>query len=327
LSYEELIVAIADAAPRLPGGGLRVLLHLVALGIKERSCEISISQRKLAEQLGMSKENVAVGLRALTGIVTIARHNTEVTTFVLPPEWFAPQLSLFARDAHLRGSPGGNVEKRVTVLNPRTVLSQNPGQYWPGNQDSWPRIQDSCPGNQDSSVLGNRTVVLESRTARTQNQQLTNFAAIRSDPEAQSSTEAFVILLDRIARVHRLEEGQRKEASELSDLLYPFMVRHSVPEQPLKPPPEKVVARCLAIADIATLKRTLEEVEENLRKPIRKYAWFVTIFLQQIHQIPPELVLERFQISFQKRPPRPYPDRDFKQELLRDTVAGVRNMA
>jgi hypothetical protein len=327
LSYEELIVAIADAAPKLPESSLRLLLHLVALGLKERSCELHVSHRTLATDLGMSREGIAMAARGLAGIVQIDYSHGVTSVFILPRDWFAPQLSLFSRSATLRGSPGGNVEMIQSGLPTRPPVANLPGHRWPTNQATWPTDQATWPTDQATSGLPTRPRGQPTRPPVTQNQQLTNFAAIRSDPEALSSTEAFVILLDRIARVHRLEEGQRKEASELSDLLYPFMVRHSVPEQPLKPPPEKVVARCLAIADIETLKRTLEEVEENLRKPIRKYAWFVTIFLQQIHQIPPELVLERFQISFQKRPPRPYPDRDFKQELLRDTVAGVRNMA
>jgi hypothetical protein len=327
LEPEYLFVVLAQIAPKLKAGALRLLIDLIALEFTEGTRGRPMAQRWLADQTGMSRGGVSRAIRELRALFPINVDNRQCTTFDLPLSWFPPQEPLFPP------APASFPQKYLPVdmsepwpTNEATVAykSGHGGQRirtpWPTNEATV--AYKSGHGGQPIRPRG-----LQMRPRPTQNQQLANSAAIRSDPEALSSLEGFVLLLDRIARVHHLEEGQRKEASQLSDWLYAFMVRHTVPEQPVNPPPEKVVARCMAIADLPTLQSTLQAVEQTIRKPIRKYAWFVTIFLEQIHRIPPELTLERFQIQFQKKPPRPVPDRDFRQELLRDTAGGVRNMA
>lgn len=141
MTYEELIVAIDDAAPKLTEASLRVLLRLVSLGIQTGSCEVQLSHRDLAEQLSMSREGVARGLRGLAGIVTIDGGNKMLSTFVLPPEWFAPQRSLFPVPRTVENTSIWPTNQARSGLRTRPGLANEPGQNWPTNQASWPTNQ------------------------------------------------------------------------------------------------------------------------------------------------------------------------------------------
>lgn len=283
MTYEELIVHVVEISRSLPNSGVRLLWELIGAGIQNRTREITMSQRQLAEQLGMSRDNVALAARELKHHLQIDSSSTNTTTFLLPSDWLETQLGLFA----VRERPG----------NQATVAWKN-GQWWPGKQTSggletrpeWPgkpATVDEIPGQVDEkpghSGLETRPRGLNTRPRTTQNQQLSDSSLSIESTEGMSSFVGVLLLEHSIGYANCIPDGRKEDAKEIREGLHGY-INHIKPSGPMpKGPDNDIVARCLAIAPNKVLVETLHMMFRERLTPKPSWAWFVTVLCDRIH--------------------------------------------
>lgn len=200
MTYEDLFICIDEAAPKLPGCALRLLLRLISMALKSGSNEIRISIRTLATEMDMTKDAVTVATLALKGIITTKASPGVPCTFTLPADWFAPQRSLFAVSGNLDNRLQRPGNQDTDVLETRTLAYVKPGHSVLETRTPWATYQDGVsrkPGH-----LGDFPghSVLETRTVNTQNQQ--DADGSRSDQsDLRSSSPPDSVTLDRKTHV------------------------------------------------------------------------------------------------------------------------------
>ena len=326
LTYEELIVAIDDAAPRLSEASLRLLLRLVSLAIQTGSSEVRASHEWLAGQLGMSEEGIARGKRGLAGIIKAEGGNRVTTTYVMPADWFTPQRSLFAVPSGQIPRPDWPTNQARSGLPTRPALANEPGQsgqptrpVWPTNQASWPTNQASLANEPGQSGL-------PTRPALTQNQPLSGSPPDQIRSDQIGSLEPSVVLINQIAQIDNLKEEQVEDARTLASRLVGYAAAYGHGRIREQKPSERILARCLAIAPVDTLIKTLSLMAGKSVSCGEKYAWFVTVFLNRIHGIESKLVVQVFENVLQKKKAGRHTDPLYTEQLLQQTAAGVRTM-
>jgi hypothetical protein len=327
LTYEDLIVAIDEAAPKLAPTSLRLLLRLVSLAIQTGSGTIHMSHRKLAELLDLSREGVARATRGLEHLIEIDRNNTTVSKFVLPVQWFPPQPTLFPVQAGLKSRPIG-LDSRPALANSPGQLANFPGQSTglnsrPIGLDSRPALAN-FPG-QLANFPGQTG--LEIRPVGTENQQDSADSLIRSDQNPDLDSRSSINQISQISTIRRLQHEQKEVASLLSLALVRYMQLHHPPGGGEAKPPEIVLARCLYIASYDTLTETLGNLHNEGRCCGQKFAWFVAVFLQRIHGVDPTVLADTLERERAAKKVKPADEPLFAETLVADVAAGVRRMA
>jgi len=326
LTYDELIVAIDDAAPKLSEASLRLLLRLVSLAIQTGSSEIRASHEWLAVQLGMSEEGIARGKRGLAGIVCVEGGHRVTTNYVLPADWFAPQRSLFAVSTGQLPRPVWPTNQARSGQPTRPALPNEPGQItqptrpaWPTNQASYPTNQASLPHEPGQSGQPTRPVLVK-------NQQLTDAAdQIRSDQRFTSGDE-LCATINQITHSIHIQPGQEQDAEVLRDHMREFMRAYGARGIPPAGPHTSTLSRCLAIAPLETLLSKLPGMAEKKRGHPREWIWFLLLFAQDILGIEKEPLLDSIKAFNKRKPPAAQTADHFKQELLNTATAGSRRM-
>ena len=168
-----------------------------------------------------------------------------------------------------------------------------------------------------------KPIGLETRPSETQNQQLTDAPSNRVESKCSSHSEAQVSFVDRIVSVDLLETHQQQDAQILRDMLSEFRRRFGQHIQASKPVDDKIIARCLAAAPIETLGETLLKMAAANNEPGDKDAWFVTVFLNLIHDIPRQLTAERVKARYAKKPARRAAEFDFGPALVKQAASGM----
>jgi hypothetical protein len=326
LTGEELLEAIDAAAPKLSEASLRLLLRLVSLALQSGSGQIHMSQRKLAELAGMSREGIARAVRGLSDIIDVDNRNTTLTTFRLPDHWFTPQPTLFPVPAGQPGRPTGQLA-RPALAYPPGQLANLPGQVTglrtrPIGQLTRP------PLAYEIGQLANEPgqTGLPNRPVETENQQLSADALIRSDQDLILERSGTISQISQIAEIRELQEEQKEVASLLSLDLQEYMKRHHPPGSCEAFPAELILARCLAIAPHEDLQDQLRILDGEGRTCGRKYAWFVTVFLNRIYGIDPQVASEAFEASRHRKKVKPELEPLFAEEIVQTVTTKARKL-
>jgi hypothetical protein len=122
-----------------------------------------------------------------------------------------------------------------------------------------------------------------------------------------------------------VEDSQKQDAEILRSMLTHY--RESFGEQGhvRKPADDKIVARCLAAGHIEQLGQTLRDMKSDGLRPKPKDGWFVTLFCNKIHGIPPELTASALKTQFErKQPAREYDTVQPGQLFQQPQAAGAR---
>jgi hypothetical protein len=315
-----------EAAKILPRSGLRLLLHLVAQGIQQRSCQITMSQRYLAEQLGMSRDNVALACSELKHVLKIDTETTTSTIFVLPDDWFEPQLSLFAMPGGRNSRPLQPENQATAGLETRPLVAEKPGHWWPKNQANRPENQANWPGNQATTGLENRPSGLNTRPAITHNQQLTDSPLIDRSNRFLPSVDSSVPHRVSIEQVNRLPAELREHAEKLQRWLRDYFNTHH-PSHAAPPGPDEIIlAKCLSVAPLANLAAVLKALDQRKTHPGETWAWFVTVFCQRIHRKKPHELQPSAGFYEARKQPASETDQLFEAELLSQVNGAARRM-
>jgi hypothetical protein len=326
LTYEELILAIANDAPKLSEAALRVLLGLVATGIESGVSEVVLSKQRLADRAGLSREGAARGTRELHEIVTAESTNGVHTVYTMPADWFTPQRSLFA--------VAGSVENRLhpptiqagSRLVPRQVPANEPGGSRQRSRQEPPGSQAAAANEPGRSTNEPGSSYQLSRQVETQNQQLTDDPLDRSN-RVLSSVEGLSIPIGSIERVNHLPSEFYGDAEELKRWLRGFFAKHHTSHTAPTGPDEIILAKCLAIAPLPNLVGVLQDLNRKGTRPGDTWAWFVTVFCQRIHRtknVAEVKAPEGFQVA--KKTPSSEGRREFAADLLQEVAAGVRTL-
>jgi hypothetical protein len=150
---------------------------------------------------------------------------------------------------------------------------------------------------------------------------------IRSDQDLILGVDLTISQVSQIAEIRELQEEQKEVASLLSQNLQQYVQMHP-PEGGCEAfPSQLILARCLAVADIETLQETLRNLDRDRVTAGKKYAWFVTVFLDRIHGIDPEIASAAFAQSRHRKKPQPEAPPLFHEEIVQQTAAKVRKLA
>ena len=326
MTYEELIVAIANEAPRLSEVAYKLLWSLVSISIQQGSNEVRASHRWLAAQTGMCREGVARGARELSRLIGVDAPPGALTTFTLPVDWFSPQRPLVSAEEGPQNihrwpkiQASGGLESRQVVANnlgqggleSRPVVAWNLGQSCGKDTPSglefrpgWPGIQASSP---DSPIRN-----APARVDRSIDQGL--------------STPEHILRIDKAFHTVEILPDQTEAAEILVDAVTSY--RKCFPASPrIRNTPDRIViARCLAIAGVEELCSTLRVLLAEDRRPGISDMWFFTVFLNRIHGIPSKLINSR--IDGEKKKAHAYESKPslFPDELVNGTVRQIRKL-
>lgn len=326
MTYEDLLVAIANEAPNLSKCAIGVLLRLVATAIETGSPDLRLSHNWLSERTGLSREGVARGTRELAHIIGVGVSNGVSTSYSLPAEWFAPQRSLFAVDSRLG--------ERFNLPNPqagsgqlsRQVPANVPGSTGQISRQERPTFQ--APPANGFGIPANTPgrSGQDSRQVSTQNQQLSDASLDRSN-RVLPALEPLHGLRDSIESVTQLPVAFREDAETLKRWLRDFYETHHPSHRPPEGPDESIQAKCLAIAPLRRLAGILATRDKKGTRPGESWAWFVTVFANSVHgtkvladvPAPPE---------FRKtlKPPSTESGTLFPNSLLKQAAASVHTM-
>jgi hypothetical protein len=325
MSYDELHLAIAAAAPQFKEAALRLLLELVALSIEQGTNELVVSSRTLASRTGLSREGVMRATRDLSAVMAADVNQGKELRFTLPAEWFSPQRSLFV---------AGNVRPQLihwptiqasTGQPSRPVLANEPGQHWPTIQANWPTIQASTGqpsrpiGQPSRPVLANHPGQFGADTYRNAR------ARIDRSIDQDSTPSGLVVLIDRALRTVEILPAQQQDADILRDALCEYRTAFDVDSLYPGGPDQVAIARILAIAPIEELCGVLRKLLTARVPPGKQDMWFFTVLMQKIHGAPPKLVADRYDGMKRKKPPMNETLQNFGPELLSATAAGMKH--
>jgi hypothetical protein len=326
LTYEDLIVAIANEVPKLSGSGLKLLLRLIASGIELGSCEVVVSKYWLAERTGLSREGVTLAARQIAHLVGTESSHGVNTKFVLPAEWFTPQRSLFPVDTRLESrlqSPG-NLAAGSQLS--RRQPANNPGD---SRQETWPQSPNNLatlakkPGGFANFPGDSRQ---EIGLEVTQTQSLTDAPdLIRSDQRFVNAPTVSEQISQITSAIH-INPGQEQQAEELCWHLREFMRKYGARGIPPSGPASSTLSRCLAIAPLETLIKSLATMADRKLGRPREWIWFVLLFAQNLRGIEKELMLDAIKQFNKRKPPQAQTAIQFKDGLLQQSTAGVRTM-
>jgi hypothetical protein len=320
------MIQIDEAARHLGTMGLRLYLRLLALGVQMRSNSIEVSDRWLYGDLGISKDGLTVAKRQIVRYVTVEIEDGVVTRYGLPLPWLNAQSPMFPYQGALLNRADRPAQQGTSVLPNRAPLPFSAGQTALPNRAECPAQQGDCPAEQGGVPRSTGRSALPDRAPATENQQLAADPLIRSDQDLILERSDAVNQISQIASVEKLRPEQKEVASLLSSLLVDYMQRHHPPGECEWRPAERIVARCLAIADLETLRKTLTTLHNEGRTSGKKFAWFVTVFLNRIHGIKAEVVVETFEQVLQEKKLRTKPDDLFADDLVTQTQSKLRRL-
>lgn len=326
MTYEDLLVAIANEIPKLSGNGLKLLIRLIACAIESGTGRVTVSKYWLADKTQMSREGITIATREIAPIVPTEPARGVSTTFILPEDWFTPQRSLFAIDSRVQNRLQSPNFQATGSQETRRLVAQKPGD---ASQETWRQSPTNLASvAQKPGDVARKPGDASQETWRlnTQNQRLTGSGDSIESIEAVTGNQKCIRIVDVIARVDRVEKHQQQDAEILREQLVEYRLRFHQNELASKAPDDKIVARCLAIAPIEKLCETLNQMAADNIQPRPKNAWFVTLLLNKIHDVPPEITKARFQLHFQKKPASSEGDGQYSADLLQQVSAAARTM-
>ncbi len=101
------------------------------------------------------------------------------------------------------------------------------------------------------------------------------------------------------------------------------------------PPDDKILAQLIAVAQPGQIIRLIQDLMAERKEPGHQYSWYVTVALQRIHGIRPELLKQRraeLRIVRSRQPldvpptQQQLPDPDFPSELIQTVAAATRRL-
>lgn len=327
MTYEQIIIAIQNAAPQLSDASLRLLLQLIALSIEYQSPVLQASHRSLAQRAGLSKEGVAIAIRGLPQTIRVVKSPTGVTTFILPDDWIPAQRSLtggVGGDVRTRGNP---VDVPPTRAANQDSASRKPGQKVSHKPGQGGGNQDSLPGQYGANTVDNCLKFPTSQDGSDSSPIRNAHARVDRSIEQGSADPGHSSRIDRAVRTVKILPHQQQAAAIFRSRVQEY--RDAFPNAPRASwqPDETVTARCLAIAHVEELCSSLCELASEGVPPGYNDMWFFFTLLNKIHGIDRALIAERISAQRSKAPSNNPTPSLWTDELVDTASAAMRRMA
>lgn len=129
-----------------------------------------------------------------------------------------------------------------------------------------------------------------------------------------------ISIIDRLlsSRPNHFDKATLAQAEKW---VHGYMAKFSPIPNP-HPPDPYILAQLLAVADLPTIEWLISELMVERKPPGQTYAWFVTVALQRIHGIQPQVLkARRAALRIARRPQAPEPTQDnleFAGDLIAD---------
>lgn len=349
-THNDLFALLAPLLPSAPKCTVVILWHLIARCIEENTNEIDVSAYDLAAQLNVSRDAVRVTARFLSsptaGSVLAVRTTPSGTKWVFPVDWFTPQFSLFegVENFHTQQTNQATRGPHVEEL---------PGHYahtWGSNQATPPPKNTTgsrltrLPFHQWRSNQATNSHAWETNQATpTQNQQLGTLVeelpgqVLDRSSRVVSSFVGVLLLRDSIEGVNRLPPPLAENGQELRRWLRGFFEKHHPSHTAPDGPDEIILAKCLAVAPLASLKGVMEALKRRGTRPGDTWAWWVTVFCQRIHKTK-DLTAVPAHPAFHEETPRKNPSHEtaaaeaaetpeFGRQMLHQVAGNTRKLS
>lgn len=326
MTYGDLIVALADLTKELPPTSTKLLIHLIATGITDGSNEVRASIYTLAKDTRMSRDTVRKAAEALKAVVRVTLHDRVGYSFHLQPDWFEEGRGLFtelARVEKLPASPGNQATASLETRRQQPDFDQS-RRLETRRQDAdvaW-EPGDMSARNQATEEIRR----LETRRQETQNQQLTGGDACRSIDLCISEDSSILDSIERIACAKVVPPELRADAMQLSSWLCSYIRQWGPPDHDRGQPPQQILARCLAVAPLGSLRSELKKMHEHRVRVGSNHAYFVSVFAQRLKGILPNVLSEGLRRFGMRRVKRPQADLDFSTQIAADAFRKVRQI-
>jgi hypothetical protein len=283
LTYEDLILVLDEASPKLNGSALKLLLRIVALAIREGSPVVKVTQRSLAHDLLTARDMIQQATKAIAWLVPSESLDRKFTVYTIPEHWLPTERRLMFSTGGLETRP---VLAWKTVHRASTFpqVALKPGHAMQENQaTSGLETRPDWPGNQATLAGKPGQTGLETRPPETQNEQLADGSLNQIRSESDCSSYLYISQIHQISAIERLREDQKEVAALLAKDLMRYAQVHPPNGSHERHPPQLVLARCLALAPYETLLETLQNLHESGVRAGNKFSWFVTVFANRIH--------------------------------------------
>jgi hypothetical protein len=316
MTFEELFVAIDAEAHRrtLKPHTVRLLVHLIALAIKDGTQQIRASRTYLINSITMPRKKIDQATNELAHLMTIEARQGATRIYSIPPEWFIPQPKIFA----VQAEEFSTIHSRPRC-EPSTGIARSPLAKTAGSTTSQALGSQRAQSMQTGSAGSQVPIQTGSAGSQvpTENQQLTSPTNVFDSIESGfSSKEVSVQVIDRIARATSVAVENENDARELSELLRAYAQAFRGPHGR---PDQLVLARCFAIAPLGDLKKLLlNDMRRTTLPPFNSYMYLVSVFAEKIHGI--KNLMEKLKALQQTQ-------LDYPNQLINYTMANKRKWA
>lgn len=271
-----ILEQLADILPTLTESEFRILFELTRQAARYPTCTTTGSVRKLQKISAAGKMSV---FRALA--------------------------ELERRDLIKREQQSGNKETIIRVNFLLTLPMSVPNLSTPALFDaaSVPKLSTpvnlnpyaSVPNLSTGTVTNLSTVravrVTNLVTPSTENQQLAEPGAAYDDP-LDIRNDLLPIEIDRVIQPKGATRPDEQELREAGAWMFKLM-RTNGPHVAPNKPDRKIIAEFLRVAPWPRLHSLLFELMNTATQIGENYAWFVTVAMQRIHNVRPEVLRER----------------------------------
>jgi hypothetical protein len=294
---------------------MKLLWHLINIGITEHTNEVQTSTVRLADALNCSRDKVREAAQSIGKYMEVTAFNGVGYRFRMPPEWFeestwfSDRLLPVENIAELPGDkpdpppglPGHQAAKPGSSCRVTRQLGANKRRI-PGSSERMEgEYQAAC--------------WRETRQPVTQNQQLTETGNVSIDRSELSKIEVLKPSIDSIACAKVLNPDQLDAAKELSDYLHFYMRELGNPVTGQMPPDEQILARCLTIAPLGSIFRILRPLQVDGVRAGNSYAWFVTVIFRAEYKLSGKVLHDAYRrVAIQERR-RPQKNLDFSTRM------------
>lgn len=327
MTYEELFFYMTERVMELEGVAGKLLVHLIGTAITEGTNELHATTRSLARDLRCWRNNVITAVEDLKPYIDVSVSQKTGYTFRLPADWFAEGRGIF--------TDFKSVEKSGTRSAVRTTTG--PEDEPPSGRKAYHHRrtngEDRTTGGAESGP--ERRTEGENRTSSgagigplvTQNQQLTDRKnADPKDPDPLLQLQDYGSI-QYIACSKSVTLEQRRDAMELMSAIRTYHREYAPANREDGPVPERILARCLAVAPLGELLSELKKMRLHHVRAGSSYGWYPAVFCQRFKGIHPKIwaaALEHFAKQARRSPQASL---DFSTQMTAEIRQGMRRIS
>jgi hypothetical protein len=279
--------SLAELAPTLKEGELRVLLYLEALTENNNPHATRISMRDIAAGTKMALSAVQRAIESLGS---------------------SPGCR-----ALISRAPGTATKPSFIAVH--TFGTTKIGVPFRGTPPAGTPSTEGCDSNRHTAYLLEAQGAPSGGTPQAENKEL------RAEGARVDFDSDLTSVIDRLlsAKARNLDPDL---AATARHWMHGYAAKFAHEPNP-HPPDDTMVAQFLAIAPWPRLERLLHDLMAERQEAGHSYAWFISVAMQRIHGVKPELLKQaRQQLKIIRRAKGETPDPQFTEDLVKQIASG-----